>query len=171
MYCKSLFVFAPCTAFVVAFATILNYDAAGLGDSQIVLHRPAVVLPYEHERDFPRKGLPSTSKGSMAAARTPGRPPKSPPAEGGAPCGPSVQTHPSTPINTQQAPISRMLVQLATRLQELGSWLQAAAAAVPISQLSVVTWAIFAVGGACGANGAFNTSERLAGPISKTSFQ
>ena len=71
----------------------------------------------------------------------------------------------------RQAPIGHMLVQLATRLQQLGSWLQSAAAAVPISQLSAVTWAVFVVGGACGANGAFNTSERLAGPVSKASFQ
>ena len=34
MYYKSIAVFLLCTAFVVAFAVVLNYEAAGVGSSQ-----------------------------------------------------------------------------------------------------------------------------------------
>jgi hypothetical protein len=40
-----------------------------------------------------------------------------------------------------------MLTDLTASLQELASWLQSAAVVVPISQLSFVSWLVFAASG------------------------
>ncbi len=44
-----------------------------------------------------------------------------------------------------------MYTALAASLQQLASWLQSAAAVIPVSQLSIVSWLMFAVSGAFGA--------------------
>ena len=64
-----------------------------------------------------------------------------------------------------------MYQALASVLGDLAWWLQSASQAVPISQLFLVTWAMFVVSGALNSKKAFKTPKQRANPLSKVSFQ
>ena len=49
---------------------------------------------------------------------------------------------------------------LTASLEEAATWLQAASQAVPVSQLSVVTWVVFLISGSFASKNAFNAPEQ-----------
>jgi hypothetical protein len=54
---------------------------------------------------------------------------------------------------------------------DAASWLQAAFQAVPIFQLSIMTWVMFIISGCLCSTKVFNVPEQSDGPLSKTSLQ
>jgi hypothetical protein len=60
---------------------------------------------------------------------------------------------------------------LAELLQGMGTWLQSVSPYVPISQLTIVTWAIFMVTQSFSSKKAFNAHEQAAWSLSKTPIQ
>jgi len=64
-----------------------------------------------------------------------------------------------------------MSERLVSALRGIASWLQSASQVVPISQLSVVTWAFFTIFGSFDSKSAFNITEQSVNPLSKASFQ
>lgn len=63
-----------------------------------------------------------------------------------------------------------MLTGPTASVLELATWLQTASLAIPMAQLSFVSWLMFVAGGAL-RQGPFNATERPPAPLSKTSFQ
>ena len=64
-----------------------------------------------------------------------------------------------------------MYSTLASALQALASWMQSASQAVPLSQLSLMAWALAAASGSLVSQLAFNDAERRPQALSKMSFQ
>lgn len=60
---------------------------------------------------------------------------------------------------------------LISSVDEVVSWLLSASQSVPISQLSLIAWLVFAFGGSSVSRSSFNTPERPPRSLSKLSFQ
>jgi hypothetical protein len=60
---------------------------------------------------------------------------------------------------------------LVSALGDVASLFQSVSQAIPISQLSLMTWVFFIVSGRFASKEAFNVPEQSIGRISKTSFQ
>lgn len=63
-----------------------------------------------------------------------------------------------------------MYQSLAETFQGLGTWLVSVAPYVPLSQLSILTWAVFAASRSF-SKAAFNAHEQGTQPLSKMPFQ
>jgi hypothetical protein len=60
---------------------------------------------------------------------------------------------------------------LLSALDYVASWLQSASQAVPVFQLSVMTWVMFVIARLLDPRRAFNAPEQSAGSLSKISLQ
>jgi hypothetical protein len=64
-----------------------------------------------------------------------------------------------------------MIPGIGPALQDVGNLLLSVSLTVPVSQLSLIAWAVLAIGGAIGSRTAFNTPEQSASGFSKMSIQ
>jgi hypothetical protein len=64
-----------------------------------------------------------------------------------------------------------MFPGLASALQELGNVLLSVSQTLPVSQLSLIAWAMLAAGGVLGSRNSFNTPEQSGASFSKMSIQ
>jgi len=71
-----------------------------------------------------------------------------------------VQTQISAALNTKPTLFGFMYQGLASFLIGLASWLQLASESLPISQLSIVAWIMFALSGSFTRNNPFKSPER-----------